>query len=71
MKLKNPLILCIVLLTLTILATSVYSGEQKESFSYTRLYPDENGISHFTEARMELFPWIPGMEMYYSHGLEP
>jgi len=61
-----PFIIVAALLSVTLFSTSAFSGEQENSFLYTRLYPDEKGISHFMEAHMDLHPYGYGMGMYYS-----
>ena len=69
MKILTRSIIFLALLAFILFPMSGFSDEQEKSFTYARLYPDEKGISHFVEVRLDLHPYGYGMGMYHSSDL--
>ena len=70
MKIKSIVIIIFVVFLLFILSTAIsFSAEHDNSFLYTKISSDKDGITHFTEIRADLYPF-GYMDMYSSAKIE-
>jgi len=65
----KSIIISLIIITITILLPANHAETQEQSFSYTRIYSDEKGVTHFAD---ESTDWIEygWMEMYQTEYME-